>query len=304
MPFSVVRSETFFERVTFSITSLPGGLDRNVREDEPARLDGEREPGQRRHPARHAHRVVHIGVRGTNQGRTVETDRDRQRRRERPDRQPARDLVRHGRHARAARKARIHVTWPAATDANSPIAGYEVQRSVNGGAWGSTVATPGTTLTATYSLAFDTTYRFRVRAVDTAGTLESVGGGQDQSGPPVRRPQCRASRGAAPGVRPRASAAFKTTETGSAKPTSTIGLTFTGHSVAVVGPKNPRRGKAQVFIDGVYVKTISMKSSASLSRQVVFGWVFPDGGTHTISLVPTGTGHYRLFRLDAIVVGR
>jgi hypothetical protein len=98
--------------------------------------------------------------------------------------------------------------------------------------------------------------------------------------------------------------AFRTTETGAVNSAATIRMTFTGHSVALVGPKNPRRGTAQVFIDGAYVKTISMKSSATLSRQVVFGQFFPAGGTHTISVVPTGTGTYRLFRLDAIVVGR
>ncbi|MFL5641372.1 MAG: hypothetical protein ACJ771_03425, partial [Chloroflexota bacterium] len=169
--------------------------------------------------------------------------------------------------------------------------------------WGSTVTTPGTIRTATYSLAFDTIYIFRVRAVDTAGHWSpwAVAGTSR-----VHPFDDRSSRVVKTGLwKPATSAgAFKTTETGSTRSTATIRMTFTGHSVALVGPKTPRRGKAQVFIDGVYVKTISMKSSTSLSRRVVFGQFFPAGGTHTISVVPTGTGDYRLFRVDAIVVGR
>ena len=154
------------------------------------------------------------------------------------------------------------------------------------GAWGSTVTVPATTRSATYSLTFDPVYRFRVRAVDRAGHWSPWAVAWTSRVHPYDDRSSRLVRTGAwtPAT---SSAAFKTTETGSSKATSAIGLTFSGHSVAVVGPKTPRRGKVQVFIDGVYVKTISMKSSQSLSRQIVFGWVFPEGGTHSISLVPT-----------------
>ena len=61
------------------------------------------------------------------------------------------------------------VAWPAATDPSSPINGYEVQVSVNGGAWANTLATTSAQREVVYPLAFDTTYKFRVRALDTAG---------------------------------------------------------------------------------------------------------------------------------------
>ena len=64
----------------------------------------------------------------------------------------------------------VRVDWAAATDPTSPIAGYEVQRSVNGGAVGRHDRhCPRRQRFADYTLAFDTTYRFRVRAVDTGG---------------------------------------------------------------------------------------------------------------------------------------
>jgi hypothetical protein len=81
-------------------------------------------------------------------------------------------------------------------------------------------------------------------------------------------------------------------------------LTFIGHSVAVVGPRNLRSGKAKVYIDGVYIKTISMRTKSSLARSVVYTRYFPAGGRHTIGLVAVGTGRYPTFRLDAFAVGR
>jgi hypothetical protein len=47
-----------------------------------------------------------------------------------------------------------------------------------------------------------------------------------------------------------------------------------------------------------------MKSSSSLYRQVVFTRSFSDGGTHRITLQPTGTTTYPLFRLDAFVISK
>ncbi len=51
----------------------------------------------------------------------------------------------------------VDVTWPAATDPTSPIAGYEVQRSVGGAAWGPTVALAASQRSATFIAGFNTT---------------------------------------------------------------------------------------------------------------------------------------------------
>jgi hypothetical protein len=81
-----------------------------------------------------------------------------------------------------------------------------------------------------------------------------------------------------------------------------MSMTFTGRAVAVVSPRNARVGAAKVYVDGKYIKTVYLKSSAGLSRQVVFTGYYPSGGTHTITLKPTGTGTYRLFQVDAFLV--
>jgi hypothetical protein len=81
-------------------------------------------------------------------------------------------------------------------------------------------------------------------------------------------------------------------------------MTFTGHAVAIVGPKNPQRGRARVYIDGVYITTINMRSASWTSRQVAFTRSFATAGRHTISVRVVGTGTYPQFRLDAFVVAR
>ena len=81
-------------------------------------------------------------------------------------------------------------------------------------------------------------------------------------------------------------------------------MTFTGHSIGIVAPKSLYRGKANVYVDGVLAATISLKSSTSVTRRFVFSRYFPTGGTHTIRVVPTGTGAHPLVRFDAFVVGR
>ena len=61
------------------------------------------------------------------------------------------------------------ITWPAANDLSSSIAGYESQWSRDGGDWTGTVATSASVRTVVRNLAFNSSYQFRVRARDAAG---------------------------------------------------------------------------------------------------------------------------------------
>jgi hypothetical protein len=99
------------------------------------------------------------------------------------------------------------------------------------------------------------------------------------------------------------STAFKHTLLGASRASRKLTLTFTGHSIGLVAPRSLYRGKAFVYIDGVLAATISLKSSTSTTRRFVFSRFFIDGGTHTIRVIPTGTGAYPLIRVDAFVVG-
>jgi hypothetical protein len=196
----------------------------------------------------------------------------------------------------------LRVLWPAATDPTSPITGYELESSANGGPWSAPISRTATQLEVPYTLRFDVTYRFRVRAVDAAGNWSPwvlnvdparIHPVDDRSASVVR---------SAGWSRRTSDSAWRKTVTGSGTAGATISLRFTGHGIALVGPKNPHRGSVRIYIDGRYMTTISMRSASWTSRQVAFHYYFAAGGTHTITARVVGTG--RIFRLDAFVVAR
>ena len=100
------------------------------------------------------------------------------------------------------------------------------------------------------------------------------------------------------------SGAYRSTLSGSAGAGAKISLRFTGHGVAIVTPRSPHLGKFKVYIDGVYKVTVNQRKASYISRQVVWAWYSPAGGTHTITTKVLGTGTYPLVRLDAFVVSR
>ena len=96
--------------------------------------------------------------------------------------------------------------------------------------------------------------------------------------------------------------AYKSTVSGSTQAGARLTLTFTGRGVAVVGSTGPNRGKANIYIDGVAISSISTRSRTNHSRRVLFMRYLPAGGTHTITFESTGAWATPLVRLDAFVV--
>lgn len=77
---------------------------------------------------------------------------------------------------------------------------------------------------------------------------------------------------------------------------------FTGRSVAWVAPKGRSRGSAEVWVDGSYRTTISLRRSASLSRAVVFATSWGDAGAHSIEIRVLGTSGHPRVDVDAFIV--
>ena len=303
-PVSIVRSPTFFERVALSVTAVPDGW---TAAPTPTSLMGWNANAAAVSvavPLGTPPGSYTIDVQGTNQGRTMSTTLTVNVIADLPTAQPPTTTSLVANVKMATGSTMVRAAWPAASDPSSPIAGYQVQISPEGGAWGGTVSRTATQIAANYSLAFDAVYRFRVRAVDTAGNWSPWVEALDTSR--VHPFDDRSSRVDHSGSWAKASttSAYRDTLTGARKAGAKISLTFTGHSIAIVGPKSAHLGKAKVWVDGVYITTISMKASSSVSRQVAFARYFAAGGEHRISLQMVGTGTYPLVRLDAFVVGR
>ena len=117
------------------IGSLPAGWTARSTV-EPVRLDARRRPRSVRAPGPTRPGTYHVDVSGHEPGPRPDHDRAR-RRRERPADGPAAAIAIVGKaDDRDRRRAPAVVSWPAATDPTSAIAGYELQiRSVDGGAW-------------------------------------------------------------------------------------------------------------------------------------------------------------------------
>ena len=259
IPFTVDRSATFFERVAFKVTSLPAGWTAAT----PASLMGwTADDG---HVSVTVPKGTPVGsytfdVQGTNQGRTKSTTVTVDVVSDPPTAAPpVTSLI--ARVPMSQTSEVIRVSWPAATDAHSPIASYQVQASRNGGSWGGTVSAPGSTPAANYTVAFDSTYLFRVRALDAAGNWSPWVEAASTSR--VHAYDDRSSRLEHKGswLPVTSSAAYATTLSGARAKGAKFAINFTGHSVAYVSPKGPHLGKVKVYVDGKYVGTVNLRSS-------------------------------------------
>ena len=95
---------------------------------------------------------------------------------------------------------------------------------------------------------------------------------------------------------------------GRARFTGTAGrwsvFNVSGRSVALVATKSRSRGSANVYVDGRWKATISLYSSTTKYRYVVYATAWPTSGSHTIKVVVKGTSGHPRVDIDAVVVGR
>jgi hypothetical protein len=79
-------------------------------------------------------------------------------------------------------------------------------------------------------------------------------------------------------------------------------FTFTGTSVAWIGPKGPTRGRALVLVDGRAVAQVSMWSSTFTARAVLFKRSFKHGGRHTLTIRVLASPGHPYVAIDGFVV--
>ena len=301
VPVTISRSTTFFERVQFKLTSVPAGWTAVA---PPSLLGWTANTGNLSIsiPAGTPLGAYEIELQATNQGRVQTMTIPVQVVEDDPTAFPSIAVPIAGSRLEAT-SVPVRVRWPAATDPTSPIAGYQLQVSVNGAAFGGTVDLGATRLDITRSLSLETWYRFRVRARDTAGHWSAWSVGPATKMHPVDdRSSSIVRRGAWSRSSP--TSAWRRTVSGSSTTGASMSLRFTGRAIAFVAPKNAYRGKAQIFIDGTYVTTISLKSSTQQSRNLAFVRTFSTSATHTIRVRVVGGGTYPNVRVDAFVIWR
>jgi GH25 family lysozyme M1 (1,4-beta-N-acetylmuramidase) len=193
---------------------------------------------------------------------------------------------------------RVQQRWTGA-DASGRIA-FTLQRQVNSGAW-SRVALPSSTATAINDpIAFSTTYRYRVQAVDGNANYSPLATGRA-----VRASLYQQSSSAAI-YRGSWSTVSSTAYSGGSQRTSpaagaSVTFTVAGSSVAWIGTRGPGHGAAQVWLDGVYVGTVNTYASTYRYRTVLFAHDWGWNSTHSVRIVVVGTAGHPRVDIDAFV---
>jgi exopolysaccharide biosynthesis protein len=196
----------------------------------------------------------------------------------------------------------LTVSWPAATDRGTGVAGYEVQTSADGGTkWKAVkVDAPGKPKALIYVKPGDLA-RVRVRAIDKAGNA-----GEWSQGLRFRviAYQDASSKIAFHGTWKRSASAplFGGSLRYTLKKGGTATFAFTGSQVAWVSMKGRDRGLASVVIDGKAAATVDVKASAATVRRIVYVKLFTGTGRHEIEITSLGTPGRPRVDLDAILV--
>jgi len=306
-PFNVFRSSTFFERVQLSVSGVPSGWTASF--PSPSLFGWTATSGTLRltAPRNVKPGSYHVQVTGTNWGRTKSTTLSVNVAADVPTaRAPIATVLKSstlGRTSTGVTTVSMRATWAAATDPSDTIVGYEVERSVNGGAYGWTVATSASTRGATFSgLAVGAAHRFRVRAQDSDGSWSNWAVAAASLTPSTVSDRSSLVTYSGTWLRYASGSSTDGWVTSSSQTGARARYRFTGRTVAVLAPTNSTRGKASIYIDGVYHATVDFYSSSAAYKKVVYVGNWAVAGTHTIELRVSGTSGRPTVSLDGFLV--
>jgi hypothetical protein len=186
--------------------------------------------------------------------------------------------------------APLQVSWTA-TDETSGVAGATL--IVDATPLSSSAASP-----STYS-STDGPHSIQVQATDLAGN--------SATSTPLALEQRSGQESAASFTKTKswksaaAASAWGTTRF-SKKRGATATYTFSGTDVAWVSSRASKRGKAKVYIDGVKVAVVDLKSATTKSSVIVYASSGLAAGQHTIKVYVNGTGGRPRVDIDGFVV--
>jgi hypothetical protein len=181
----------------------------------------------------------------------------------------------------------IAIEWTG-TDRGWGIASFQLERSLNGGAWTFVKLASATAKSIGVSGIPGSTLRFRVRAKDKAGHIGGWAYG----------PTFRVARASDASALIHYSSGWTTVADPDAfggMVHATRGLnrsmsyTFSGRDVAWIASRGPDHGKAKVWLDGTYIGSIDLFAASAEARRIVFARHWTTVGTHTLRIVNAAT---------------
>ncbi len=180
----------------------------------------------------------------------------------------------------------VKLNWSATDD--DGISGYELQQSKNGGAYTNVKLASITTANRLLHLSPGDIYKFRVRATDGLGNVSDWSEGPEFAVDAHQETSGAISYGGAWTQQALSSASGGGLKYAGAKGAAAK-FTFTGRDVAWVAPRDVNRGKAEIWLDGAKVTTLSLYSSASQPRMVSFDKSWETSATRTLEVRVLGT---------------
>jgi len=304
VPITINRSATFFERVRLSVSGIPEGWTAKLDRTSVLGWTAKSAMLKVTAPASAPTGTYEFTVTGKNQGRISTVAAKVVVGRDVPTAAAPTSVKVKTNVALNAGSAPTVISWPAATDLSSSIAGYEFQSSVDGGAWGGTVATSGSVRSVVKNLAWYDSYHFRVRARDAANNWSPwaettipyrVTHTSDRS----KAVSYSGSWGKVSSSSATSGTLMSTTRNG-----AVARYTFTGKGIAVVMPKSSSRAWVEIRIDGTSVGTFSLYASSAKARRIIYSKAWSTSGTHTVQLRTATSSTRKLTSLDAFVVTR
>jgi subtilisin family serine protease len=194
----------------------------------------------------------------------------------------------------------MRLTWPAGSDTLG-IDSYRVRYRTHGTTAWSTITSSTTKTSVDKSLVANRRYDIEVGARDRGGNLAIT-----TTTLKAARYQESTSLAAYHGTWGISSSSSysggKTRYANRSGAYATFGIN--GKSIALVMPKGPTRGYFKLYINGSYVKTMSLYSASTRYRQVVFARSWSSVALRTIKIVVAGTSGHPRVDVDALIAGQ
>lgn len=307
VPVAVTRSSTFFERVRLTVSGVPSGWAATMAAPSLYGWTATSTSVKVTVPATATPGTYQMQVTGTNWGRTksatvtVEVASDLP-----TAKAPVVSVLSGtslGRSSAGVMSVTLRTAWSAATDPSDRIVRYEIERSFNGGTWGATRATTASVRSMSWAgLAFGASHRFRVRALDSDGDWSPWAVSGVAVTPALVSDRSTLITYGGTWSRYATTSATNGGITSSSYAGATARYRFTGRTIAVVAPTSLTRGRATIYLDGVYKATIDLRTSSTIPRRVVYVANWSGSGTHTITIRVAGTAGRPTVSLDGFVV--
>jgi hypothetical protein len=194
------------------------------------------------------------------------------------------------------------VRW-SATDATSGVAAYQLEQSVDGGAWARISLPAPLTASTVRALVPGRTYRFRSRASDRAGLWSGW-----QHGPTLTPALHQETSAALAWSGTWTRSALAGASGGHVRSSTQAGAraTFTANMRAVgwAATRGPNRGKATMHADGAAAATVDLYATTVQPARVVYVRTWTTPGTHTVAVRAAGTAGRPRVDVDAFVTLR